>query len=225
MTAISQPHEYVFTSFMNVSIYTFMFKGQLLRHYFDLNNIKYELVKTEPINLKNIHLLDDYKLNNIDEDDYSLSKSWYKTNKDKLKFVKNRIYNFVRNIAPIISKEKVSYKNTLWTTYKDYKSNLSGKGYSKSFLPCNMRATNDYINTYVVAYMINVFLNPIILQFFKDRDVTINQDKYALSEMIQFIYRSAIRNDVDIYVYIPSKRIRNLLEEYIGKQIRYDMPF
>ena len=88
-----------------------------------------------------------------------------------------------------------------------------------------MRATNDYINTYVVAYMINVFLNPIILQFFKARDVTINQDKYALSEMIQFIYRSAIRNDVDIYVYIPSKRMRNLLEEYIGKQIRYDMPF
>ena len=43
--------------------------------------------------------------------------------------------------------------------------------------------------------------------------------------MIQFIYRSAIRNDVDIYVYIPSKRMRNLLEEYIGKQIRYDMPF
>ena len=42
-----------------------MFKGQLLQYYFDLNNIKYELVKTAPINLKNIHLLDDYKLNNI----------------------------------------------------------------------------------------------------------------------------------------------------------------
>lgn len=73
--------------------------------------------------------------------------------------------------------------------------------------------------------MINVFLNPIILQFFKSRDVTINQDKYALSEMVQFIYRSAIRNGVDVYVYVPSKRMRNLLEKYIGKHIRYDMPF
>ena len=225
----------IFSAFKDVYICTYMFDAQIQKYYYDLYNVRYakmSIVNNELVdyveqksNTDKIHIVYNDKLNNIGEDDFSLSKSWYKHNKDKLKFVKNRIYNFVRNIAPIISKEKVSYKDTLWTTYKDYKSNLSGKGYSKSFLPCNMRATNDYINTYVVAYMINVFLNPIILQFFKARDVTINQDKYALSEMIQFIYRSAIRNDVDIYVYIPSKRMRNLLEEYIGKQIRYDMPF
>lgn len=225
----------IFSAFKDVYICTYMFDAQIQKYYYDLYSVKYtkmSIVNNELVdyieqksNTDKIHIVYDDKLNSIGWDDYSLSKSWYRTNTDKLKFVKNKIYNFVRHIAPIISKDKVSSKDILWTTYKDYKSALSGKGYSKAFLPCNMRATNNYINTYVVAYMINVFLNPIILQFFKSRDVTINQDKYALSEMVQFIYRSAIRNGVDVYVYVPSKRMRNLLEKYIGKHIRYDMPF
>ena len=74
-------------------------------------------------------------------------------------------------------------------------------------------------------YTVNIFLNPILVQFFKYKDVTIDQDKYALSEMIQFIYRSSIRNNKDIWVYIPSRRMRNLLNNYIGLQICYDKAY
>ena len=75
-------------------------------------------------------------------------------------------------------------------------------------MPLNCRATNQYINRYVVMYMANIFINPIIEHFFKEHNVNIDQDKYALAELIQFIYRTRIREDKEIYCYIPSKRLR-----------------
>ena len=44
----------------------------------------------------------------------------------------------------------------------------------------------------------------------------IDENKYALSEMIQWIWRSAIRNGEDIYIYIPSRRMRDLLLEWLN---------
>lgn len=226
----------IFTAFTDVYICTYMFDCQIQRYYYDLFNVKYtkkSIVNNELVdyieqksNTDKIHFIYNDKLNSIGDDTYALSKTWYIHNEDKIKFVKNRLYNFIRNVAPNYAiNHKLSYKDILWTTFKDYKSKLSGKGYSKAFLPCNIRATNEYGNTFIIAYMINVFLNPILVQFFKGKGVTIDQDKYALSEMIQFIYRSSIRNNKDIWVYIPSRRMRNLLNNYVGLQICYDKAY
>lgn len=63
--------------------------------------------------------------------------------------------------------------------------------------------------------MLNVYLNPTIVKYFENNSVKVDQDTYALSELIQFIYRSRIRKGNDIYCYIPSKRMRELLYKYI----------
>lgn len=100
-------------------------------------------------NTDKIHFIYNDKLNSIGDDTYALSKTWYIHNEDKLLYLKNKMYNFIHNIAPNYAiNHKLSYKDILWTTFKDYKSKLSGKGYSKSFLPCNIRATNDYSYVY-----------------------------------------------------------------------------
>ena len=119
-------------------------------------------------------------------------------------------------MVTIIANTKVKSKDIIWTTFKDYKTKLSGKGYSRSFIPCNSRSTNEYMDRFVVVYPINVFVNPIIVKFFEANGVKINQDDYALSEMIQFIYRSRIRQNKTIYCYIPSLRMRQLLYNYIN---------
>ena len=49
-------------------------------------------------------------------------------------------------------------------------------------------------------------------------------DMWALQEMLQFIFRSRLRGnenvktleDREINLYIPSKRMRNLLEDWLG---------
>lgn len=58
-------------------------------------------------------------------------------------------------------------------------------------------------------------MNPIVKNFFLQHGVTVDEDGYALSEMLQFIWRSAIRNGEEIWVYIPSIRMRNLLKQWI----------
>ena len=102
--------------------------------------------------------------------------------------------------------------------FKDYKKPLQGKGYTKSFLSCNARATNAYSDRIAVAYMCNIFFNPILKSFFEQKGVRVEEDKWALSEMLQFLFRSGIRKGEEIKAYIPSFRMRLLLKRWlIGK--------
>jgi hypothetical protein len=102
----------------------------------------------------------------------------------------------------------------MWTTFKTYQTKLKGKGYTKGFVPCTSRATNQYSHKTNCAYTINRYLNPFYKNFFSQRGISINEDKFALSEMLQWIWRSAIRNDESINLYIPSERMRTLLIEF-----------
>lgn len=70
-------------------------------------------------------------------------------------------------------------------------------------------------NLYIVDYVINRYLNPFYKHFFEQRDIEIDEDNYALSELLQWIWRSAIRNGEEINLYIPSQRMRELLEGFL----------
>jgi len=47
------------------------------------------------------------------------------------------------------------------------------------------------------------------------RNVRLDQDTYALAEMLQWIFRSRIRNDEPIDIYVPSERMRSLLIKWL----------
>lgn len=78
----------------------------------------------------------------------------------------------------------------------------------------NLRATNKYRDRVSVAYLVNVFMNPVVKNFFQENGVEIEEDSYALSEMVQLIFRAAIRDGNPITVYVPSKCMRELLEDW-----------
>ena len=46
-------------------------------------------------------------------------------------------------------------------------------------------------------------------------NVELDEDAYALSEMLQLIWRSRIRKGESINVYIPSRRMRELFEDWL----------
>ena len=221
-----------FNAFDNIYILTYMFKSQLQSWYYDYYGLPYEFLSVDGNSLdtyhlipyekdknyikydysKLIHILDNEKLNRIGEDDYSLGSSWYERNAGSsiiMKSLKNNIYNYFKNIV------HGSSKDNIWTTFKDYKNKLKGEGYSKGFIPVNSRATNEYKDRFNIAYPVNRFLNPYVKNFFTSNNIEINENGWALSEMLQFIWRSAIRDGKEINVYIPSKRMRNLLKVWI----------
>ena len=95
---------------------------------------------------------------------------------------------------------------------------LTGKGYTNGFLSYNIRATNEYRKRTCLAYCVNVFFNPFMKNYFLAYGVEVQEDVYALSEMIQWIWRSAIRDGEEIWVYIASTdravtRLLNVLLE------------
>ena len=57
----------------------------------------------------------------------------------------------------------------------------------------------------------------MIEQFFVAHGVAIDEDTWALSELIQWTFRSAIRENKPINIYIPSKRMRDLFIDWLKK--------
>jgi hypothetical protein len=156
-----------------------------------------------------------------------LSSTWYKrAEPSDLDSIKRGLHNFFNGFAKSKSTDNV------WTTFKDYKSKLAGKGYAKGFLPNNLRATNDYIEKKTVAYTCNTFYHPIVKNYFEERGVTIYEDIYALSEMLQFLWRFQIRRHDSVSLFIPSERMRNMLKiwlrttngEQLFEELGYKLP-
>ena len=207
-----------------------MFAAQAQKYYFDFYGIEYnnlyitgDSVETyaltaEPVDYDYpdykslIHICENSKLNGIGEAENSLSKAWYQRNRNNvlIRTLKNDTGNFFKNYM------KTKTRENLWTTFKDYQKAISGKGYAKGFLSCNMRATNEYRDRVAVAYLINKFFNPNVKHFFAENGIEVDEDAYALSEMVQFVWRSAVREGGEIWLYAPSKRMRLLFRAFLN---------
>lgn len=221
----------VLTCFREVYILTYLFNGSFMSCYFKYFGLTYTnlyITGDNPSNFtftgnkekenkvrKNyrdlIRIVYNDKLNSIGDENYSLSYSWYsrESNNEDIEKMKSNLHNYFQNIA------KAKSFKCLWAAFKQSKDKLSGKGYAKGYIAVNTRASNNYADRDVVAYVVNRFVNTNIMQFFKQRGIETDEDQFALSEMIQCIWRSAIRNDEPITLYIPSKRMRGLLENWI----------
>lgn len=116
--------------------------------------------------------------------------------------------------------------NVIWTTFKDYEERLVGRGYTQSsdayvedatspFASKNMRASNQYSNKNIVFYTVNVFAHPTITSYIEHIGQEIDEDAYALSECIQFVYRSAIRKSEPIILMFFSTRMKTLFEQWL----------
>lgn len=221
-----------FNAFKNVYILTYMFDAQIQKYYYDYYNLPYTYIyvsgdsidnyhftdvenEKQPVtyDFKNlIHILEDEKMNHIGEREFDLSKSWYVRNQNNIvmKQLKNNLENFFRN------KRRSKTNDNIWTTFIDFKSKLSSKGYGRAFISLNLRASNKYRDRTSIAYPVNRYMNTGVKNFFTKHEIIVDEDRYALSEMLQFIWRSAIRDGNEIWVYIPSNRMRTLLKNWIA---------
>lgn len=219
-----------FKAFREIYILTYLFDAQPQKYYYDYYGVEYKRmyvkgnsketyrITEQSIKSKSIYdysklisIVDNKKLNDIGEFNGALSKSWYMRHCDDtlVKQLKNNCHNYFINIVRSPSSDN------LWTTFTDYQKLLAGKGYTKGFAPFNIRAVNEYKNKTSIAYLVNRYFNPYVKNFFINKGIEVDEDLYATSEMLQFIWRSAIRDGKPINIYIPSKRMRTLLQNWI----------
>ena len=234
----------VFKLFRSVYILTYLFEAQIQSYYYKLHNIEYTTMTIDYINgsYELVECLDNYdldfknkmkKLINVYEGDLNvnylpkknhkerertyLSSSWFKK-RDKVSMkeksiLKNNMDNYFRNIC------NAKADNRLWTTYKSSQDDLKGKRYSKQFLSYTTRATNQYKHIENMAFMLNLFMNPNEVNYFIGQNVKINEELLAISDMLQWIFRSSIRDNKPINIYIPSLRMRNLLSNWLNNNL------
>lgn len=214
------------TAFDEVIIMTYLFNGQSLHHFLKMYGIPYTYIgvrkrddgqyeftdKPQPPpeyirDIKNrLHILDIPRLNEVGDGYYDLSMTWYEKDDGGQERVKNNMYNCFRNIWKDIPADR-----KLWGAYNGQYSKLRGKGYTKSFLTFNAKATNKYRDRDSLVYVVNTFMKVNEKTFYESRGINVDEDMFALSVMIQWIWRSAIRDGKETQLYIPSKRMRDLL--------------
>lgn len=227
------------TSFSDVYILTYLFEGQGIYYYLKMNDLEYEMIGVRnndgiyefcdypgdlPEYVKHlkdkIHICDDPRLNEIGQRKDALSATKFKTGRVDMQKLKGNLRSFFRR-----KYKDIPAKNRMWTVFKGDDSSgvsegcikqLAEKGYLNSHVQYNARATNKYRNKTVLAYLVNVYMNLPDKQFYQSRGLKVDEDMYSLSVLVQWIWRSAIRDGQDIYIYLPSRRMRELLTSWIN---------
>lgn len=203
-----------------------------------------EYSKTQDLNYRKrckelIHICKNRRLN--DFKDGALSKTWYKDKSAK----HPEITRLRRNLKHYFTKELINARasngDLMWTCYDDYKNYIAGNGYTKQrkltkeekklptdereelekkllcYVPCNSKGTDRYRERWALAYCINLNINPELVKFFSP--ITVYKNKFSLSALIQWIGRSRIRDDKPIELYLPSPRMRELLNKWFENQL------
>ena len=76
------------------------------------------------------------------------------------------------------------------------------------------RGTNDYMHCSHLIYLYDQHMHPVVARWLGDSSRAFN-DAYALTELIQWVWRSRVSKGEPITLYLPSSRMRRLFEEWL----------
>lgn len=222
-----------FTCFNQVWVLSYLIKGSLLENYFNFYNI----TDFNYYHVENNSFIEGYKkiYPNIDRlklepakycFDKSLSRTQYFSfsNKD----FENLLLHFNNAIRRIKDRENTLAlnRNYYFTAYKQsidnfdtaLKKNKNIKiAINDCLIACNVKGTNAYQDRQIVGYLVDRHINPMYANFFNKHGITVDKELYSLSELIQFIWRSNIRDDSSIkpvYVYLAGKQTHDLFTKF-----------
>lgn len=225
-------------SFKEVYILTYCFDGYPLKYYLDLKGIKQEKYSVEVLNpneeygnrmykfvpyfrrsnkdiADKVKILEGTKINSIGESNSAFSVTWYDNSFKKSEINIELKKNLINVCTNRFKNGKI--KDIMWTAFlKNQESLHNERLKEENMIPHNIRATNDYRDKTSLVYLVNRRYNPVILNWFREKGINIDEDEYALGELSQWVWRSAIRDNGSIEIYIPSRRMRELLQEWLS---------
>jgi len=224
-------------AFEDVYILTFMFYCQDIRYMLDIGGITYQHIYIRrtgggryafsdapsylpPYVAHLSEMIDIYEGENLNAvgrpqfpRECPLSMNWFSSKSDRADELRKNLINYFAHYT-----DGADSSRKMWGTYTDGPRNLlSRKGYAGGFVTFNMRGSNEYRNRDWLAYCVNIYMSPRIVTYYSRFGIEPNGDARALSTMIQWIWRSAIRDGQKIHIYIPSERMRGLLKAWIAE--------
>jgi hypothetical protein len=155
----------------------------------------------------------------------ALSATWYTTaKKDGVTLLGNHIRNVARQMGA--TQEKLMYtlpsniagkRGQKWI--KTGNKVIKAKGYSPEncFLHKGARATNDYAHKTSAIHLYNRYANPAVTRYLGEHGAKVNEDNFALAELVQWFFRTAIRvpNGPKVKLHILSPRMNHLFKTWL----------
>ena len=215
------------TKAKRVIILTYMFSGNVLDCFLRLKGIEvkpFEDVKVTERDGDEIRNLITLLPLNSKVSNFSLSSTWYdEANKVQLEAVAKYISNTCRvnkatfeDVMYTLPKSRhqgVSTKN-LVKPPKYYRKRIDGE-WKYCWLATQTRATNDYKHKWCVVHAYNRFPMVSVSSYLSDYGFPIDQPTFTKSEMVQWIWRSRIREMKPIVLAIANKRMHKLFSEWL----------
>lgn len=219
-----------------VILLTYMFKGSILESFLKIKGVhvipftEVQPLKPSKSDIRSLIELVGAK-SVVAWSGETLSSNWYK------KAVKKDLANLSKTIRSIGNSQGVKSGELLWCTPVPY-AKPKGKGALKvspvsyaagkgevvdgvadgNFLPCVSRATNAYRDRTVMVHCYNRFVHLAVKKFLTDYGAEVDDDAFALSEMLQWVWRSAIREGKPIRVCILPKRMNKLFTKWLEEE-------
>ena len=228
-----------------VIVCTYMYKASLMHKFMQLHNFEYEYIKDDNLEARQEVIKRSIKDNLIlcnmstagllgRNDGNALSYGWYGKNSsgadnNALKLFK-KVSNWLR------TQEKEERDNFFFTCPKGIvDSKLSSQGIksvltksklrhltnslsdddSTKWLFSGTKATNNFKDRLIAIHALNVFSNIVVKRYLHDYGFVIDEDLFATSEMVQFLWRGCIRKGEPMKVLVLAPRMRLLLERFI----------
>lgn len=203
-------------------VLTYMFDGSILQRFLELHGIDWkplqinlfksneEVIKSlrEKISFKSKPAID--ALSKL-----SLSATWYqRATREQLQGVGAAWWSVARNVpdkALITTLPKTNSQKG-----PKYVGRNKDRPIANSWLWAGTRATNDYAEKDVVVHLYNRYPSANVSAYFRSYGLPIDEDQFALAEMIQFVLRSAARNGKPIDLYVASPRMKKLLQTWLN---------
>lgn len=156
-----------------------------------------------------------------------LSSSWWSSASAKdIKAVENYIRRVARStgipsneVMWTVPSERTSLSNS--RSVKVHPKGFVNGGDEHCWIACSMRATNRYSHKKLAIHCFNRYPHVSIVRYLGDYGQKVDQDKYAVAELLQWLFRSNIRTpDGEVTVAIASKRMYDLYLKWANGEIK-----
>ena len=211
-------------------VMTYMFRGSVMDSFMRMKGVtvkdftEVQLIKTEAQvkyeAAEKITLAETPSIRKIKHSPkkYRLSSSWYKESatREELKNVSNAILSACRKH----SREDVVYtlpKGLLES--KDRKIRIRGYNMEECYLFCGIKATNLYSHKTVMVHAFSRHPIQTLSAYLQDYGFPVDPDEFAISELVQWVWRSNIREGGKITLYIISKRMERLFKMWLDGEL------
>lgn len=150
---------------------------------------------------------------------YPLSKSWWENSP------KENQEEVIKAMRAVFKGSKIPASDLFYTLPKNRVIREDGKTapmqvkelQKNNFLACSVRATNEYANKRLAIHAYSLHPNHSVKTYLQDLGYECDDTNYALTTLIQWLWRGCIRNEEPMQVAILSDRMYMIFIEWLNK--------